>query len=266
MTAAGLARVAELRATADALEAIFRAAAPQVAPKPAPTAPAQPQPVRGAGLTDPAKFYASLKASDLVFAAKLTSDQFEGIEADLALGAGRLPLSWMAYCLATDYHETAHTMQPIRERGTGDGSDADPWDDYLERYDQGRLAEALGNTPAADGDGVLYAGRGKPQVTGYRNYAFANKRLHELGILTAAEDLTETPDLMLRMDVATAALVFGMLEGWYTGKKLNDYLQSPATPQQFKNARRIINGADRAELIAGIAVAFQAALQAGGWQ
>lgn len=268
MNADGLVEVARLRATADALEAIFRRPAPGVAPPSAPAAPAPPPPapVGKGGLADPARFYVSLRGSDVVFGGRLTPGQVAGIEADLKLGAGRLPLAWMAYCLATDYHETGHTMVPIPERGSGDGPDADAWDDYLERYDTGRLAEALGNTPEADGDGVLFAGRGKPQVTGARNYRFATKRLRELGVLTPEEDLFKTPDLMLRMDVATAALVFGMLEGWYTGKSLNHYLPGAAASlKQFENARRIINGTDRAELIAQIAMAFQAALQAGGW-
>lgn len=228
-------------------------------PAPAPTATSpspEPAPPASGGLQKPTAFYALVRASDAIFGGKLTPEQFAGCEADLQLGAGRLPLSWMAYCLATDYHETGHTMQPIHEAGSRA---------YLDKYDTGRLAAALGNTPEDDDDGVLFAGRGKPQVTGHRNYAKANQRLHELGILKPAEDLLAKPDLMLRMDVASAALVIGMLEGWYTGKTLNTYLPNPATRQHFANARRIINGADKADLIAGYAMAFQDALRAGAW-
>lgn len=265
-TAAILAELETIKVARDRLEGFFRSAATQVAPQPPPAAPAPPERAPEGGLSEPAKFYAAIDASDGIFGGKLTPGQFAGIEADLKMGAGRLPLSWMAYGLATDYHETSHTMQPIRERGNGDGPDADGWDDYLERYDTGRLAANLGNTPEADGDGVLFSGRGKPQVTGARNYKFATKRLRELGFLTADEDLFKTPDLMLRMDIATAALIFGMLEGWYTGKTFNHFLKSPASLQQFVNARPIINGTDRALLIAKVAMIFQAALQAGGWR
>lgn len=224
---------------------------------PPPPAPAPVPAARPAGLVKPEAFYAALRADERVFGGRLQPAQFEGCEADLRLGAGRLPLSWMAYCLATDYHETGHTMQPVHEAGGRA---------YLDRYDTGRLAAALGNTPEDDDDGILYAGRGKPQVTGRRNYAKANERLHALGVLQADEDLVATPDLMLRMDVAAAALVYGMLEGWFTGKRLRQYLQSPATAEQFENARRIINGTDRAALIAGYALSFQHALQLGDWR
>lgn len=38
------------------------------------------------------------------------------------------------------------------------------------KYDTGKLAIALGNTPQADGDGQLYKGRGFFQITGLNNY------------------------------------------------------------------------------------------------
>lgn len=263
MSAALLADLDVAEAALARIRAALAAAPPAAPPAPAPAA--APDIRAAAGLADPKAFFDAIRASDTVFGGRLNQAQVAGCQAILALAAGRLPLAWAAYCLATAYHETGHTMQPVRERGAGDGPDADPWDDYLEKYDTGKLAEALGNTPAADGDGILWAGRGLVQITGARNYRFADRRLHELGVLTAEESLVRTPDLALRLDVAVACLVFGALEGWFTGKTLNHYLPARASPHQFAQARRIINGVDRAELIARIAAAFQAALIAGGW-
>lgn len=251
-----LAHIAAIRRELDALEADHLLAPPEVAPETPKPAPAAPVAVQAAslGLTEPAKFFASVRGA---LWPKLSESQVRGCEIILSAGAGVLPLSWMAYVLATAYHETAYTMEPIKERGSHA---------YLDKYDTGKLAAALGNTPEDDDDGQLYAGRGYPQTTGLRNYTKANEELHKRGVLKPGEDLVKTPDLMMRPDVAVATMIYGMLEGWFTGKRLNSYLQSPATEAQFTNARRIINGTDKAAAIAGYAVKFQAALKAGGWK
>jgi putative chitinase len=59
-----------------------------------------------------------------------------------------------------------------------------------------------------------------------------------------------------------------MAEGWFTGKRLADYLPAsgPATLEQFVPARHIVNGSDRAADVAGFAVNFQRSLEAGKWQ
>lgn len=271
--------VATLRAEADALEALLKATTandapptvkpPEAAPRPAGRAiPAPPNPA--GGLTNADAFYAALRKSDDVFGGVITPQQFAGTEALLRIGAGRLPLAWMAYVLGTAYHESGHVMVAIREKGRGDGPDADPWDDYLQKYDTGRLAAILGNTPEADGDGVLYAGRGPVQITGLRNYLFATTRLRELGILLPSESLVQTPDLALDITIGAAICVFGMLEGWFTGKAMKAYINAaspgPAAEAQFVAARRVVNGTDKAALIARYAMAFMHALVAGGWR
>lgn len=189
-------------------------------------------PVSGGVVFDPAPFFASVRDKF----GGLNQTQVEGF--NVLLGAMKpWPVSWVAYGLATAWHETAHTMQPIKERGGND---------YLAKYDTGRLAAALGNTPAADGDGQLYAGRGYVQITGRANY-------RKFGI-------ENTPNDALKPDVAARILVDGMAGGKFTGKGLSDYL-----PGDYVNARRIINGTDKADLIAGYARSFDAALKAGGW-
>lgn len=250
--------VGRVRAEMDALERVAAEALPP---------PSRPPIIipEGKGLQKPAAFFDVLRSSDVIFGGKLTASQVSGCERLCAMGAGRLPLSWMAYVLGSAYHEGGHTMQPIRERGSGDGPDADTWDDYLQQYDTGEKARRLGNTPEADGDGVRMCGRGDIMITGTGNYTFATIRLRELGILTAQEDLIATPDLALRGDVSAAIAVFGCLEGWFTGRKLRDFLQNPATLEQLTNARRVVNGTDRAALIASYAWEFQNGLKAGEW-
>ena len=166
----------------------------------------------------------------------LSQAQVEGINAVLLATAG-WPVSWVAYALATAYHETARTMQPIKEMGGAA---------YFTRlYDingaNPALAKRLGNTQP--GDGARFAGRGYVQLTGRANY-------ERYGIAA-------TPDDAMKPDVAARIMRDGMEHGRFTGKKLADYL-----PGDYVNARRIINGTDKAQAIANYAVAFEKALTA----
>lgn len=174
-----------------------------------------------------------------LFGGSLSQGQVDGIEALLAATAA-LPVTHRAYLLATAKHETADTMRPIVEYGGRK---------YFNKYDTGKLAAALGNTPAADGDGYLYRGRGYVQVTGRANYGKAG--------LALGLDLLRHPDMALHPTVASQILVRGCSEGWFTGKKLGEYL-----PGDYRNARRVVNGTDRADLIAGYARQFEIALVA----
>ena len=163
------------------------------------------------------------------------------------------PISWVAYALATAWHETAHTMKPIKEYG-GDRY-------FFRMYDkQGNrphVAEELGNTEP--GDGVKFAGRGYVMITGRRNYARASKLVKV--------DLLNLPDMAMDPDVAAEILEDGMEKGWFTGTALSHYLpeHGTATREEFRKARRIINGTDKDRLIAGYAIQFQACLEAGEW-
>lgn len=198
-------------------------------------------------LTAPPLFF--MAARESVLGPTLSPEEVAGCNAVLTACDG-LPMAHAAYALATAFHETAHTLQPVPERGSFA---------YLSKYDTGLLAERLGNTPAADGDGQRFAGRGYVQLTGHRNYLLAGTAL---GV-----DLVGDPDLALRPDIAARVLRRGMVEGWFTGKSFKTYLPDhrPATRDEFVAARRIINGVDKASLIATYALAFQAALHEGGW-
>lgn len=186
-------------------------------------------------LTDPAAFFDRVRGG---FGA-LSQKQVDGFRS-LLDKMREWPVSWAAYGLATAWHETAKTMQPIKEMGGPD---------YFRRmYDKDgerpHVATRLGNTQL--GDGVKYAGRGYVQITGRRNYS-------KWGI-------ENTPDDALNADTAAFIMINGMETGSFTGKRLSDYL-----PGDYLNARRIINGTDKAQTIADYANDFERALRSGGW-
>lgn len=68
-------------------------------------------------------------------------------------------------------------------------------------------------------------------------------------------DLVSNPDLALKPDIAYRIMLIGMNKGLFTGKKLSDYITDKNA--DYINARKIINGNDRAELIAGYATDFE---------
>lgn len=174
------------------------------------------------------------------FPNRLTQEQVSGMEAILSEWErrGYTDLRWLAYMLATAFHETARRMQPITEYGAKS---------YFARY-EGR--KDLGNT--LPGDGYRFRGRGYVQLTGRRNYHLASQKL---GV-----DIVADPERALEPTLAAAIMFLGMTEGWFTGHELADYFNEDET--DWTNARRIVNGVDKAQTIAGYARSFHAALLA----
>lgn len=196
-------------------------------------------PASKVGLQKPAAFYDYIRGEKGELFPTMSQSQFLGIEATLKAAAGKLPLAWCAYCLATEYHETAKTMQGVRE-----GLNAsDAWRRRHLRY-------------------YPWYGRGKVQLTWEHNYKRATEKLRQLGYEV---DLIANPDQALNLEISAVILVQGMLEGWFTGKKLRDYIPAQPERKHYVNARRIVNGTDKADLIAGYAIEFEKALKAGEW-
>ena len=131
-----------------------------------------------------------------------------------------------AYLLATTKHETANTFAPIEEYGRGKGLPYGKPDPVT---------------------GLAYFGRGYVQLTWARNYKSMGKALNL--------PLFLHPNLALRYDVAYKIMSYGMAHGAFTGVALSRYITDQRT--DYLNARRIINGTDRAELIAGYATAIE---------
>lgn len=196
------------------------------------------------GLDNPQVFFASTRESG-VFAGPIKPDHIKGLEAVLgAAKAANWPLAFTAYALATALHETAYTMQPVREAFWLNEN----WRRKHLRY-------------------FPFYGRGYVQLTWKANYDKADREL-ELG-----GRLSNNLDLALDLDIAAKIMVKGMQEGWFAGDKsgrrhtLARHLPANgrASLVQFTSARRIINGTDKAGKIAGEAIKFQTALEAGGW-
>ncbi len=200
-------------------------------------------------MIDRKKFFDGVRQQP--FDGKLTRAQVSGMDAILNEWDRRelTDLRWLAYMLATTKWETDHFMQPIKEKGGIK---------YFTRmYDpQGErpvLARRNGNT--TPGDGPKYCGRGFVQLTWKNNYTTITKLLKNAGI---DADLVDSPDLAMQLNIASFILFEGMIRGTFTGKKLAHYFNDKKT--DWLNARRIINGTDRAAEIAGIAKQFYADL------
>ena len=187
-----------------------------------------------------AQFFKSVRAARL-FGPTLETSEVQGCEAVLAAMNGA-PLSHCAYALATAFHETAKTMQPVREAFWL----SEAWRKAHLRY-------------------WPWYGRGYVQLTWEGNYRRADLEAAQAGLISAGA-LLANPDLAMRPDLAAFIMRRGMTEGWFTGRGLARYLPDRiATFDQFKAARAIINGTDKAHSIAVYALQFQDALVLGGW-
>lgn len=161
--------------------------------------------------------------------------------------------SLLGYNLGTSFHETAGTMQPITDRGSRA---------YFDKYEPGtRLGKVLGNT--ALGDAYLFRGEGHVQNTGRANALKATRGINELFRLGI--DLVAHPEQRGDPFISAISLFLGNKEGWWTGKDLLDYIdgipESEAEDlREFVQARRVVNGTDKAEKIAGHAMEFYKAL------
>jgi len=139
-----------------------------------------------------------------------------------------------AYVLATADWETNHTFEPVREAYWV--PNAESWRKKNLRY-------------------YPWYGRGFVQLTWERNYKLAGAKI---GV-----DLIANPDAAMVPENAARIAVVGMREGWFTGKKLSDFITLKLS--NFKAARAIINGTDKAVAIAALAKKYDAELKVAGY-
>ena len=100
--------------------------------------------------------------------------------------------------------------------------------------------------------GYVYYGRADAQLTWSGKYQQLGNAL--------GYDLYHNPDLALDPTIAYKVMSYGMRNGAFTGVGLGLYITDANT--DYLNARRVINGTDRAQDIATDAAAFEAILRA----
>lgn len=154
---------------------------------------------------------------------------------------GIIDLRWVAYALATTRGEVGEAFLPVHEKGPVS---------YFDKYEPGTsIGKRLGNT--IKGDGYRFRGRGFPQITGRANYARLGPHV---GI-----DLLGNPDRALEPQVAAKLMIVGMNLGLFTGVSFKTYFNEKS---DWVNARRIINGTDRATEFAAYGTRYWAILRA----
>jgi hypothetical protein len=185
---------------------------------------------------DRAKFIASYTAA---FGAP-SQTQTDGLDEILAAAEADTEISdirWLAYMLATVKHECADRWKPIEEFGKGKGR----------KYGN----PVTVTDPAGKQFTNVYYGRGYVQLTwdwNYRQFGnfLKNRLLYE-------------PQLALDAAIAYQIMSYGMRHGSFTGVGLGKYIN--ATGCDYVNARRIINGTDQAQRIAGYATKLEKVLR-----
>lgn len=181
------------------------------------------------------------------FGNRLTQQQVGGMEAILKEWEAtrrNCDIRWLAYILATSFHETGGRMVAVREGFAKTDKEA-----------RRIVANRTYGKPHPE-TGHVYYGRGHVQLTWAENYERMGYIIHK--------PLLENPDLALDEKVSVKILIEGMLRGAsgrgdFTGKALEHYFNKAADDPV--GARRIVNGTDKARLIAGYYTHFLDALK-----
>jgi putative chitinase len=172
---------------------------------------------------------------EVLFEGALTQQQVDGQNLIIAIfenqygGTPMTDVRWLAYMLATTFHETGYKMWPNSEQGS---------QEYL---------TSKSYWP--------FIGRGLVHLTWEDNYRSAGAALG----LIDDRDLVAHPEMALDSLIAVRVMFRGMAEGWFTGAKLGQFFNDE-TDDPY-NARTIINGHDKANEIAGYHDQFLTALE-----
>ncbi|NSY46314.1 hypothetical protein EXN24_17185 [Rhizobium rhizogenes] len=188
------------------------------------------------------------------FGGRLTQGQIDGMNAlFLCWDSHKIPAPdkrHLAYILASVFHETGGRMVLVRE--TFASTDAGAIAALDKAHKAGRLGQVSKRYWRKGANGKAYFGRGDIQLTHEENYRVLGERI---GV-----DLVGNPSLVLDLDISAEIAIVGMLEGLFSGKKLTDYFN--LKKDDPIGARAVVNGTDKAKLIAGYYKSFLDALEA----
>ena len=149
-----------------------------------------------------------------------------------AFNLGITDVGQISYILATAKHESDQ-FKTTKEYG---GCDY-----FANIAGGGGYSNILGNQGREDA--CTYFGRGLVQLTGRNNY----KRMSDkYGV-----DFLTNPELVEEPGYAITIMIEGMMGGWFTGVGLPRYVNE--SKRDYVNARRVVNGTDRAAHIASLA-------------
>jgi len=108
-----------------------------------------------------------------------------------------------------------------------------------------------------------YYGRGYVQLTWKQNYVRYNTKLHNVGLLTADQNIVTNPNFLSQNTQASRdCMAFIIIDGMVTGafgKPVINFIN--ANKLDYINARRSVNILDKAAMIAGYAKAWATILQ-----
>lgn len=185
----------------------------------------------------------------------ITAEQVKGIEGIITAfyEVGDGDQDTLAYALATAFHESR--MRSVREGFAETDAAARRAVEALARKRGPKSAVARYSKPAGP-YGHVYYGRSYPQLTWLVNYERASK--------DAGVDLVKNPDAILDPRIGARVLIKGIMDGRWNGRgKGLDFYEGDddfLSDAEAAEARRTVNGTDKAVLIAGYHRKFYNAL------
>lgn len=186
-----------------------------------------------------------------LFDGSFKQSQVDGLTAILDKWESEMPDQddrWLAYMLGTAHHETGRTMQAVRE--TFASTDDRAISILNKAFGAGKLTWVKKPYWQKDSDGKSWLGRGLVQLTHKANYQTMSD---EIGV-----DLVADPTRAMDLQTAVAIMFKGMINGSFTGRRLSDHFS--ASKEEWRSARRIINGLERADLVASYAKKYYGAI------